>query len=136
MPTSIHPLILATAILAGCASAPTWEGMSENEIAAWRSMNIEAAEAQAYREAGLDTAEIEAWREAGLPGREAILAWNDEGWTAATAEPWLKTQFDLETATDWAEKKFTADQARAWVDAGFSLKEAINNRAKGLAPVR
>ena len=110
--------------------------MSENEIATWRSLGVEAGDAQAYKKAGLDGDDVEAWNAAGLAGRDEILAWTRSGWTPATAQPWLEQQFDLDTAVAWYKEKFTASQARNWVEGGFSLREAIDNRSKGLAPVK
>jgi hypothetical protein len=132
----IATFLVGILLLSGCASTPSWKGMSEDQIAAWRALDIEAAEAQAYRKAGIDTGDVEDWREAGLSAGDAILAWHEAGWTPAMAAPWLNKQFGLELATEWSGEKFTADQAREWIDAGFSLREAIANRSKGLAPVR
>jgi len=128
-------ILFCSGLLAACSSTPTWKGMSENEIAAWRTMGVEAAEAQTYRKAGLDYSAIEAWRGAGLSNSEAILDWHKAGWTPETAKPWLNARFDLESAIEWQKEKFTATQARKWVDGGFSLRKAKENRAKGLAPV-
>ena len=131
----LSPWALVVLLLSACASTPTWEGMSEDEISGWRGMNIEAAEAQAYRKAGLDRDAVAEWRQVGLVASDRILAWNESGWTPDSAAPWLQQKFDLDSAVTWAKEKFTADQARDWVDAGFSLEEAMENRAKGLQPV-
>ena len=115
---AISGVILSAIILAGCASTPTWEGMSENEIAAWRSLDIEAAEAQGYRKAGLGTDDIEAWRSAGLSASESILAWHEAGWSPTTAEPWLKQQFGLELHLKGtqAEAEDLLDQVRNTIE--------------------
>jgi hypothetical protein len=134
--TQYFQLLLCLALLTSCASTPNWKGMSEEEISAWREMNVQAGEAQSFRKAGLSTDAVATWHAAGLASSEAILDWNEAGWNAATAGPWLDNQFDLETAIEWSKERFTPSQARAWIDGGFSLREAIANRAKGLAPVR
>lgn len=132
----IFPLFLCLALLTSCASAPSWDGMSQDEIAAWHDLNVEAGEAQTYRKAGLNAEAVAAWQSAGLASSEAILAWKKAGWNSATASPWLENQFDLETAIEWSKERFTPSQARAWIDGDFTLREAIANRAKGLAPIK
>jgi hypothetical protein len=133
--TSLTTALLSL-VLAACASAPTWQGMSESEISGWKALSVDVASAQEFRKAGLSAAAVEQWREAGLTTTDAILAWNESGYTPETAGPWVRQGFDLATSADWTEQKFTAEEARVWVDSGFSLKQAIDNREKGLTPVR
>lgn len=95
-------------MLAGCM-APTWEGMSEGEIADWKGLGFDAAVAH---------------------------EWTDDGFTPATASGWVKAKFSRDEAKDWSEEKFTAEQAVSWKQADFSLKDAIDARTKGLAPVQ
>ncbi len=129
-------LVLTLALLTGCASTPDWAGMSEDEIASWRAMDLSAAAAQQLTSAGLDTGDVTQWREAGVTTTEAILAWNQAGWKPESATPWVERNFSLEAAMAWAQEKFTAEQARTWVDSGFDLSEAVANRDKGLTPVK
>jgi hypothetical protein len=106
----VQNTILAASLLllAGC-STPTWEGMSENEIAAWKDIGFDAAVAQ---------------------------EWVEDGFTPEMASGWVKANFSREDAKDWSEEKFTAEQAVSWKQADFTLKSAIDTRAKGLAPVQ
>ena len=129
-------LVLTLSILGGCASSPTWSGMSETEISGWRALGLEAADAQALSKAGVSLQDTQAWRDAGLRDTKSILAWHDRGWSAGNAKDWLAGGFDLDTASAWYKQKFSAEQARAWITADFSLKEAVSNRDKGLTPVR
>ena len=103
------PLVLALLALAmaGCASPP-WLGMAESEIAAWKQMDVGADLAQEWRRAGFGPAE---------------------------AAPWIEEGIDARTAKRWDRELFSADQAASWRGADFSLDEAIENRARGLAPI-
>lgn len=130
-------LILSLALMLGaCASTPTWEGMSESEIAAWKAMDLTAESAQKFSRAGLSSDDVAAWREAGLTGTDAILAWSKTGWKPESAASWLERDFDLETASEWAKERFTAEEASVWMKSGFDLDQAMDNREKGLTPVR
>ena len=105
-----HNTILAASllILAGCSS-PTWEDMSEREIAGWKDVGFGPAVAQ---------------------------EWMEDGFTPETADGWVKAGFSREDAKDWSEEKFTAENAAEWRQADFTLKSAIDARTKGLAPVQ
>lgn len=130
------PVFLAALLLTACASAPTWEGMTESEIAGWKGINVDVASAQKFRKAKMSSSTVEAWQSAGLGATQAILDWNSAGYTPTTGAPWIGKGFDLKTARAWTADKFTAQEARAWMDADFTLKEAVKNRNKGLTPVR
>lgn len=123
-------------VVIGCASAPTWEGMSESQISAWRDIGVEAEWAQKFTKAGLDSADVAAWRAAGISAGEDILDWAEEGFSATEGGEWVADGFDLETASEWREEKFSASEAKAWRDADFSLRSAISERKKGLSPVQ
>ncbi len=123
-------------VVAGCASTPTWEGMSESQIAAWRDIGVEAEWAQKFTKAGLSSSDVAAWRAAGISEGEAILDWAQEGFSAQEGGEWVKDGFDLETAADWREENFSASEAKAWRDADFSLRSAVSERKKGLSPVQ
>ena len=138
MRTSLFPTIfvLIAVLIAGCAGAPSWKGMSESEIAAWKAMDVNAETAQKFTRAGLSSDDVDAWRDAGLSATDAILAWNEAGWKPEAAASWIQHQFSVGAAKEWAAEKFSASEARNWFDAGFSLKQAVENRNKGLTPVR
>lgn len=129
-------IVLVALFLTACASAPTWEGMSESEISAWKGINVDVASAQKFRSAGLTSTAVGEWQSAGLSGTQAILDWNKGGYSPATGAPWIEKGFDLKTAQAWTADKFTAEEARTWMDADFTLKEAVKNRKMGLTPVR
>ena len=96
------------AILVACASAPTWEDMSQQEISDWKALAFDAETAQ---------------------------AWKEEGFTPATAAVWSGAGFNLETAAPWRNESFTAEETTSWIEGGFDLDQAIKNRATGLTPV-
>jgi hypothetical protein len=123
-------------VVAGCASAPTWEGMSESQIAAWRNVGVEAEWAQQYAKAGIDPAAYSDWTKAGFSSGEAILDWAGEGFAAKDAGDWVSSGFDLDSAVDWQKENFSPADAKAWKDADFSLSKAVDERSKGLSPVR
>jgi hypothetical protein len=100
--------VLAMLLLGACSSTPTWEGMSQSQIAQWKGMGFSAGAAQ---------------------------AWAREGFSPETAGSWKNNGFDLEAATDWKAEQFTAEEAMSWRKSGFDLDEAVEDRAKGLQPV-
>lgn len=99
-----------SALLFACASTPTWEGMSEETIAAWKANGLDAGQAQFYTEEGISAQVYGEWKAVNITDSDVIL--------------------------EWTEEKFTASKAKAWIDGGFDLDDAIENRAKGLTPVR
>jgi hypothetical protein len=96
-------------LVSACASAPAWKGMSEDEIASWKAMSVEPAAAQ---------------------------EWRKGGFTPYSAEAWMRAGFKAENAVKWAAEKFTAEEAQNWRVGGFSLDQAVENRGKGLTPVK
>ncbi|MEM8563226.1 MAG: hypothetical protein AAGF57_13365 [Pseudomonadota bacterium] len=105
----IIAVVFVSLIIGACSSTPTWEGMSQTEIAQWKQAGFDPGTAQ---------------------------SWSKKGFTAADASSWRNGGFDLDKATDWKEEKFTADEAKAWKAGGFNLDEAVEDRAKGLQPVQ
>ncbi|MCL1046295.1 hypothetical protein L2737_13335 [Shewanella electrodiphila] len=102
-------VILVACLLYGCASAPTWKGMSERDIAEWKAIGFDAAQAQ---------------------------TWSKKGFNAEQSQLWSKASFDVESAMDWSKEKFNPEEAATWKQAGFKLDDAIDDRAKGLTPVK
>ncbi|MEE4300398.1 MAG: hypothetical protein V2J24_13230 [Pseudomonadales bacterium] len=127
--------VTLTFLLAACSSTPTWEGMSEAEIASWQRQGVAADWAQTLSAAGVDASGYESWTDAGIASGEAILLWLGEGFAADAAGAWNAAGFEARTARQWSEKAFTAEQAKRWMTAGFDLRDAIKQRAKGLAPI-
>lgn len=101
--------LFAVSILAACSSTPTWEGMSQTDIAGWKDLGLNAEMAQKYVKNGFDL---------------------------ATATPWVNANIDPKTAAEWTRFKFSAEEAVAWIGGGFDLEAARDNRAKGLNPVQ
>lgn len=100
---------LLVLFVVGCASAPSWEGMSEREISQWKSIGFDATQAQNWRVRGFDATE---------------------------ANGWVQANFSLDTATIWAKESFNVEEAQVWSEAGFEIEDAVTNRSKGLTPVR
>lgn len=123
-------------LVGACASAPTWKGMSESDIAGWQQLGVDAGTAQKFMKAGLAPKDVEAWHAAGIKSPETILAWHGEGFVADEAAAWTKQQFSVDQASRWKKEKFTAEQAGKWKAAGFDLNNAIKNRDKGLQPIK
>jgi hypothetical protein len=109
MKNLIIVITCALILLTACSSAPSWKGLTESEIAAWK-------------DAGFTPESAKDWRKLGLKAREA--------------RAWVKGGFDEDEAEDWIKEKFSEREASAWKKGGFSLKEAVRDRAKGLQPIR
>ncbi|MDG2150467.1 MAG: hypothetical protein P8N09_13190 [Planctomycetota bacterium] len=122
-------------LLGGCA-APDWSGMSQADIAGWKTMDIGPGDAQHFNREGLHPTEVEAWHKAGFKDAKDISAWHVAGFDADKAASWKAHGFSTEDAKRWNAKEFTAENAQAWTKAGMSLSEAIKDRAKGLQPVK
>lgn len=133
-PRTLTALTLSL-LLAACSSTPTWEGMSETEIAAWQRQGVAAGWAQTLSAAGVNASGYETWTDAGIASGEAILAWVGEGFAAEAAGAWNAAGFEARAARQWSEQPFTAEQAKRWVTAGFDLRDAMKQRAKGLMPI-
>ena len=103
-------VLLTALFLTACASKPTWDNMSEETIAAWKSHGVEAAQANQFTASGISPDVYSEWKAEGITEPEVIIVWN--------------------------EGKFSADSAKAWISGDFSLDEAVENRAKGLSPVK
>lgn len=135
--TLIHLSLLVIALLpSACASAPTWEGMSETEISAWKELNAGPGDAQTYREAGLDVQAVSQWSEHGFKKTDAVLAWHKAGFTAAEAKAWRAKRFTWERAVAWREEKFKPEEAYEWKKGGFNLEDSVENRERGLKPIQ
>ena len=122
--------------LGGCASMPTWEGMSEAEISEWQKLGINAEAANTFREADLNPENVKGWYAAGITDAETILSWHGEGFNSNEAAEWSQRQFSVREAARWKQEKFSADEAGRWKAAQYDLKDAIRHRAKGLQPIR
>jgi hypothetical protein len=106
-PTARLVLLLATLMLAACASPP-WAGMEEAEVTAWKQADFSA---------------------------EMAATWSDGGFAADEASAWRAIGADASSAAAWKAESFTPDEAKMWRTAEINLKEAITNRSKGLMPV-
>ena len=126
--------IVLTLLLSACASAPTWEGYSEREIADWNRINVDAATAHKFTRANLNAPKVRAWYREGFQDNDTIIEWSDEGFGASDAADWRRAGFDVDTAEEWAEHKFNAAEAERWIRSDFDLDEARENRSRGLSP--
>lgn len=91
-------------------STPTWDNMTEADIASWKSMNVNIEKANSLNQAGVSPAEYSKWEESGFTKVEKIIAWK--------------------------KQKFAPTEAAQWVKGGFSTDQAVENRSKGLQPVK
>ena len=128
-------LVLAAMLLGACA-APTWEGMSEAEIGAWKNLNLGPGDAKAYSAAGLDAKAVSQWFDKGFKTVDDVLAWHKAGFAADEAAAWKSNGFAMDRAIAWKKAKFNPDNAKEWKGAGFNLEDATKNRDKGLAPIK
>ncbi|MFD2167877.1 hypothetical protein ACFSJY_16610 [Thalassotalea euphylliae] len=129
-------IIAFSVMLAACASAPSWKGMSESEIAAWKDMGVTVEQVGAYVKAGLSHPQVQEWLTNGFTEQKSILAWSGANFKPEQAASWRDVNFNLEDAMAWAAEKFTPADAKAWRDGGFELEDALDNREKGLQPVK
>jgi hypothetical protein len=109
MKNFIAVLILAL-FMSACASKVTWDNMSEETIAAWKAEGVDAVLANKFTEHSITPEKYGEWKVLKITDHETIIAWN--------------------------ESKFSADAAKNWMAGGFTLDEAVENRAKGLSPVK
>lgn len=109
MTKSARILLPSLVLAAACASTPPWGDMSQQDIAAWKTLGFDAPMAQ---------------------------AWHEKGFDPATAGPWHRHGFDLTAALAWQKSTFTAPEADQWRSAGFGLDEAKKDRGLGLAPIK
>ncbi|MDD7985819.1 hypothetical protein PQO01_12745 [Lentisphaera marina] len=106
----IISVLLIALFMSACASKATWDNMSEETIAAWKAQGVEAALANEYTDNAITPEKYGEWKALKITDSETIIAWN--------------------------ESKFSADAAKNWMSGGFTLDEAVENRAKGLSPVK
>jgi hypothetical protein len=103
--------VLFTLILiSACVSKPTWDNMSEEVISEWKLHAVGAELANEFTESGITPKAYSEWKAVEITDPETIISWD--------------------------ESKFTAVSAKSWISSGFSLDEAVENRAKGLSPVK
>lgn len=129
-------IFIIVAILSACASAPSWEGMSESEISEWKNIGVTVEEVSKYAKAGLDATEVKSWLDNKFTQQSDILAWAGAKFTADSAMAWRDVKFTLEDAIAWSKNKFSPQEAMEWKKANFTLSEAESNRSKGLTPVK
>ena len=129
-------IVIAVFILGACATAPTWKGMSESEIAAWQGLGVDAKEAQTFVKAGLRPDDVANWNAAGINSYDSILEWHSKEFSSNEAASWIEQQFDVDEAVRWKKENFQPEEAQRWKSQNFDLKEAIKNREKGLQPIR
>lgn len=132
----IKSAVFAAVFLTACASAPTWEGLSEAEIGDWKTLGINAEQAQTYHKATLDPAAVKQWQDNNIGSLDDILRWHGDGFAPDEAKGWVEAGFATEEATDWKASSFSSTDAGAWKTGGFSLKDATKNRDKGLTPIQ
>jgi len=122
--------------LLGACAAPDWSDMSQADIAGWKAMDIGPGDAQHFNREGLHPTEIEGWHKAGFKDAKDIDAWHGAGFNAEDSAAWKAHGFNAKDAKRWSAKEFTAENAQVWTKAGMSLDEAIEDRSKGLQPVK
>jgi len=103
-------VLIVALFMSACASKATWDNISEESIAAWKAEGVDAALANQYTEHSITPEKYGEWKALKITDAETIIAWNGS--------------------------KFSADAAKNWMSGGFTLDEAVDNRAKGLSPVK
>ncbi|WP_411991524.1 hypothetical protein [Agarivorans sp. DSG3-1] len=122
-------------LLVACSSTPTWDGMSESEIAAWKEIGVNVEQVQTYVRAGMSQPQVKEFIDQKFTDPAQITSWG-QTFTAFDARGWIDSGFDLTAAKDWAANKFSFEEAAAWASADFDLDGAKKNRDKGLTPVK
>ncbi|OUS32723.1 hypothetical protein A9Q98_00970 [Thalassotalea sp. 42_200_T64] len=123
-------------LLSACASAPSWEGMSESEISNWKDIGVTVDQVDTYVEAGMKPEQVKVWFEQGFNNANEIIPWASNKFTPEDAAGWKASGLSVEGAFQWASNKFSYSEAKMWRDENFELDDAIDNRAKGLSPVK
>jgi len=103
-------ILIFSMIMFACSSKPTWDNMSEEAISAWKSFGVGAELANKFSDNQISPELYGEWKAVDLTDPEIVISWN--------------------------ESKFSAISAKSWITGGFSLDEAVENRAKGLSPVK
>ncbi|WDE98014.1 hypothetical protein PQO03_19510 [Lentisphaera profundi] len=103
-------ILFITLFISACASKATWDNMSEEKIAAWKTQGVDAELASELTENAITPEKYGAWKAVKITDPETIIAWNGS--------------------------KFSAEASKNWMSGGFTLDEAVDNRAKGLSPVK
>ena len=101
---------LFVALFMSACSSPTWDNMSEDTIAAWKAQGVDVETANYLTDKNVTPAAYGEYKAAGIS--------------------------DAELVVDWSAAKFKGADAKAWMDGGFELDDAVENRAKGLSPVK
>ena len=129
-------ILLFAIILTSCASTPSWKGMSESEIAAWKEMGVSVEQVGAYVKAGLSHPQVQDWISNEFKDQKSIIEWASANFKPEQAAQWRDVNFNLNDAIAWAAKKFSPQEASEWRKSGFDLDDAQGNRDKGLQPVK
>lgn len=134
--TKMIYFFISVLFLGACATAPTWKGMSESDIAAWQGLDVDAKMAQTYIKSGLNPNDVANWHAAGINSSDSILEWHSKKFNSNEAANWIHQQFSSDEAVRWKKENFKPEEAGKWKSANFDLQEAIKNREKGLQPIR
>ncbi len=137
MKKSLILALTSILLLAGCANKPpTWEGYSQEEIAAWKALDVEPATAIAYSAANLNAESVGKWITAGFTSSQEIISWTKAKFAPEAGAGWKATGLKLAEALNWRDNKFTAQETKDWLEGGFNISSAKENRDKGLTPIQ
>ncbi|NTS78047.1 hypothetical protein HR060_14400 [Catenovulum sp. SM1970] len=144
-------IVLSVFLITACGSTPSWEGMSQSEIAQWKSLGASVEEVDRYNKSGLTQTLVKAWHEAGIKDQLEVLDWHKLKFTPQSAKSWKDIGVNVEDVSaytnadlsqpdvkswqeygfiaqqqilNWSKVGFTPELAKSWVDLGFSLEQA------------
>ncbi|MEI5638458.1 MULTISPECIES: hypothetical protein [unclassified Pseudoalteromonas] len=95
---------LLTALLSGCASAPSpWAGIPYEERQAWSGIGVNGYEAKQLRQNGFTPMDTSEWIKLGIRSPASIMSWYRAGFSAKQASKWLAKGLSLQEAIHLTE---------------------------------
>lgn len=110
-------------------------GLSFDETQVWsvnNGLSMSATEAQTWLVANFKSNAAWEWVQSGFRTESSARQWLDEGFEPVSARDWLAAE-TAENAKRWSQHGFTPDSASPWIVRRFSVDDALEWRAVGVA---
>ena len=79
-------VLLLVVWMSGCATAPSWEGFTDQEREQWMALGASDKFARALKQAGISADEAAPWMRLNFGTASEIIAWHDSGFSAASRQ--------------------------------------------------
>jgi hypothetical protein len=100
-------------------------GGDKSEIVRWMSSGIQPKDAGYWRAYNIGPEEAVAWGLSGINSPSIAYIWQNEGFSAVTATPWIEAEFPPALASEWAEEGFTPDAAMNYIQENIVSPQQI-----------